>query len=659
MCRTRFLVILALGCFPPALFVPRSTAMSRSAPRYVTVSDAMVLRPPHAAAGIAEASAELARHLELVLGRPVPIREGTPAQWELGGARPFAFILLDSWSASSWSGNKPVPAGYSVGARAVWLTPGAGERRADAILTAVYAFLERECGVRWFAPGDAWTVRLTSGPLRLRQTSVWVRRSEAASRIRVVLEGAAPEAVTAAVGAGLPEELRPTPEIGRKRRAVFRTWLRRHGLAARPAPAKGTGPTVRLPSDLGLPLTSVATTRTALDEVRTQLDAGGTVDLLLPSPSWDLSGPALYALVRGLERPDEPLETWIAEYSLAFGSGAFQVRQYFRYWRDRMMAAVGTHRAEVREMGWGDPTLGTYRFLGKELSRDDFTKSAAFLHAAFDDGLGPNAKRRLEHLLLAHAHARLIATVLQNGIAAAATPEDLDTALEAARRLASFRREFRSDLRCCLPCLALRELRAGDVAGTLWRKLFDGVVPAVRLPEKWHFRVDPDERGASQEWQNLPWPALAKWPTLRTDRPWEFATGPIPLPGDGGMAGYDGSGWYATAFDVRPAWRGCPAFLILGPSEDARTVYINGKRILESNPDATAGVSLPLRIRIDPFFTREALHQVVVIRLRDSGGPGGLRNPAWVCLRPATKQAKTNAGNAAAQPSPADDGATP
>ncbi len=649
-------LFLSGWCFLAAPFAPSSAAMSRPSPRYVTVSDAVVLRPPNAAPGFAEAARELARHLELVLGRPVPVREGTPAQWALSGARPFAFILRDSPAPSSWPTGGPTPAGYTVGRRSVWLMPGSEPRGgADAILPAVYTFLRRECGVRWFAPEDAWTVRLTAGPLRLRQTSVRVRPSEAAGRVRVVLEGPSPGTVGGAVRAGLPEELRPASGKEQKRRAAFRTWLRRNGLVGRPATAKA-GHTVRLPPDFGLPLTSLAACRGVLGEIRRQLDSGGTVDVVLPSPSWDLSGPTLYALVRGLRRPADPLETWVAEYSLAFGPGAFQVRQYFRWWWDRVTQAVQTHRAEIRAMGWDDPTFGTYRFLGGRLSRTDFVKSAAFLHAAFDGAPGPKARRRLEHLLLAHAHARLIATALRDGIPTAATPDALDTALEAARRLSSFRREFHNELRCCLPCLALRELRAGDAVGTLWRKLFDGVIPLVRLPGEWHFRVDPDGRGTSQGWQRQSWPELAKWPSLRTDRPWEFAGGPAPFPGAGGMAGYDGTGWYATAFDVRPAWRGRPAFLVLGPAEDARTIYVNGKRVLEWKP-AAAGIPAPLRIRIDPFFTGEALHQVIVVRVRDSGGPGGLRNPAWICLGPEAKQ--DNGGKPPTQPSPAGDGSGP
>ena len=282
-------------------------------------------------------------------------------------------------------------------------------------------------------------------------------------------------------------------------------------------------------------------------------------------------------------------------------------------------------------MGRGGPALGRDRFPGDGLSSNDFSTAATFLHAAFDNTLGPNAKKRLEHLALAHTHARLISAALRHPIRKCSTFSELDVAIYASRRLADFRREFHADLRCCLPCLILGELRAGDTVGVLWHRLFTDSTAVLHLPVQWHFRVDPDGRGTAENWQRLPWKTLENWPVVPTDRPWDSIRVPPPFPGAGNLATYDGTGWYSTDFDISSSWKGHKVYLVFGPSDDARQVAVNGK-VVPRPKAAHPGFPVPFRVRIDPFFTMRTLHQVVVVRVTDSGGAGGLRNPVWVCV---------------------------
>lgn len=628
-------VLFAAGSFLIGPGVPWSAAMGRPTPPVVTVTNAIVLQPPEAGAGIELAARELARHLERVLGHPVPVRAGTPAQWELSGARPYAFTLLPRMPASSVA-SRPVPAGYSIGPRVTWFDPGAvptgagtAATCAAALLRSVYAFLENECGIRWFAPGEAWTVRLSSGPLRMCEKSVRVPAVAAALRVRVLLEGADADTFRAAAHAGLLAA--PAPNA--PDRKAIQVWLRRLGLAmysSTGAPEEDR--IVRLRPDLGLPLLSPVVARSALRAVRQRLATGdGSVVVVLPAPAWDLAGPALYAFVRGLTHPNESLDTWTTEYSLAFGRGAYPVRRYFRFWWERIPKLVAGHREEIRALGWGDPTRGLVRFLGRHWPAGDFSMAARLLDAAFDPALGPRPKKRLEHLVLAHTHARLVVAALRAPIRNCTNADGLAAAIDASRRMADFRREFCADLRCCLPCIAARELRADDAVGAVWYKLFAKSTPTLRLPTQWHFRIDPDGRGTGEKWQERSWKALAKWPVVSADRPWEFLQISPPLPGVGDLANFDGTGWYASAFDVEPAWRGHKVYLVFGPSDDARTVFVNGKPT-PGEAGGMSGLPAPFRTRVDPFFTPNILHQVVVVRVTDSSGVGGLRNPVWVCV---------------------------
>ena len=113
-----------------------------------------------------------------------------------------------------------------------------------------------------------------------------------------------------------------------------------------------------------------------------------------------------------------------------------------------------------------------------------------------------------------------------------------------------------------------------------------------------------------------PWSATqldtGAWETMNLPTAWE----------DAGHPGYDGVAWFRRGFDVPKAWLGQPVELRLGAVDDADTTWINGTWV-----GATDGWTTPRVYRI-PAGVLKPTGNVVAVRVLDTGGNGGIWNPA-------------------------------
>ncbi len=109
----------------------------------------------------------------------------------------------------------------------------------------------------------------------------------------------------------------------------------------------------------------------------------------------------------------------------------------------------------------------------------------------------------------------------------------------------------------------------------------------------------------------------ADWPVMTLPTKWEEA----------GLPDFDGVVWFRRTIIVPPAWAGHDLTLHLGKVDDRDVTFVNGTRV-----GATDRWDLD-RVYTIPGRLVQANHNVVAVRVLDTGGAGGLYGPAedmWI-----------------------------
>ncbi|MBN2310589.1 MAG: hypothetical protein JXR94_16570 [Candidatus Hydrogenedentes bacterium] len=168
---------------------------------------------------------------------------------------------------------------------------------------------------------------------------------------------------------------------------------------------------------------------------------------------------------------------------------------------------------------------------------------------------------------------------------------------------------------------------------------------AVELAEGWHnlegvwlFRIDPDETGEAAGWAA---PAYddAAWRTLNAPGYWEPQGVTDPRPGQAPKpkgrlpwTDYDGVAWYRRHVVVPAAWAGQDLELGLGSVDDEDRTYVNGQLVGETGPDVAQAVAVRRRYTVPAATVRFGAENVLALRVKDGGGPGGLMGPLLYLL---------------------------
>jgi hypothetical protein len=569
---------------------------------------------------------ELAVHLALVLGGPVPVQR--PGESAAGATAPCVFRV--GLGADTRSPSSP-PSGYLVSDHDVCFFDR--ESSAAAVAAAVYAFLDRECAVRWLAPGPQSSVCLRPGPLRLTRGV----RSVAPPPALPVLALQAWDwaGFLKEQQAGIPEAFRVTPETAAARRAEDWQWRRRQRLGDGPATEVAPATRLRL-AELGLPL---GREQELFEALRRAQRRGETPLFEVPWVPWDVSGLTYYAVAWAVNDPKASFAEVEADYAAAFGAAAPDVRQYFAFWRQHYQEVLVPRRQALEAAGCGDWLRGLYAGLAEAYQLAQFRASAVFLHQGLQHDLGAAEKQRFERLVLAHEHAEAIFAAIEGWATSGDDPKKLKQAIGRSGRLPEFRRTFAAELNLCLPRLLLQERTMDDATGVERAVTFKDVEPSERLPLQWRFRADPEDKGVAGKWFALEWSEIEQqWPQLRVDCPWEIQSAASPEAPD--LSRYDGAAWYAATVELPPELRSRQVFAHVWAGDDDLTLYVNGQVMGESHHPPGPRWPAALRFRIDPALGGEKPTQRLVIRVQDSGGLGGLRQPVWLSLGPRGDAAK-------------------
>lgn len=631
--RTAFLVLAFVACAVACL----GASLPKKSEKSVSVREAVVC-VPQGASKIAEfAAAELSLHLTDALGAPVSVRRASEVPDSSGtGVHVFRVGMVPAAlapplaeeegryvvtpSITTFFGDDRVDQLATADARSAALHPA---NRAGTLF-AVYEFLEAELGFRWLAPGVGGALRVgaAEGGVRLRLgTRGW--RPPARRRGLLALD-----TLPRTDRNGLSDPPRADLDTRSASDAEWALWLRRQR-------AGGDGSEGAAAVSLCLTGLPPGQARETFLRYRDSVAGGGRrggVSLLNGVRDWTLGGLALYCLARADVYPEREFEYWENEYCLGFGEAAPDVKQYHHFWSSHYEEKLASQRPAIEVAGHGDWLRGLYRTLPTYYSLDDFRTSAAYLHQALGRKLSDDERLRLQELLLAHDHAETLFLTVEARVDTQDDPGGLELALSRTDRLVDYRRAFGRHLHLDLDRLARQEAVSGDVAGTARRELFRDAAPLQRLPLVWHFRLDPDDRGVAESWFRQSAPEWERFEPLLVDRHWDVQS---PAGGAEGSAlrHYDGVGWYAATFTIDTTWaEGRALFLNLDGLGDACSVYVNGELVGECREPREAGQTIATRMRIDAALKASQIHQLVVIRVRDTRGPGGLARPVWLSV---------------------------
>ena len=167
--------------------------------------------------------------------------------------------------------------------------------------------------------------------------------------------------------------------------------------------------------------------------------------------------------------------------------------------------------------------------------------------------------------------------------------------------------------------------------------------PGKRLPDPWRFAWDPENKGEKDGWERPDFDASA-WRKIGTEAPWEEQeVGKVWAADHDGKA-YDGFAWYRTAFHLDAEAKGKRVSLLFGAVDEACTVWVNGRRVLD-RPYPYRGDKDSWRRAFEVIVTdvvRFGADNVLAVRVEDNAGAGGIWKPVWLQLAEPNVRADDN-----------------
>lgn len=333
-------------------------------------------------------------------------------------------------------------------------------------------------------------------------------------------------------------------------------------------------------------------------------------------PNWAVSAFTDYTLARTFLEPDIPFETIEKEFMASFGKAAPEMTEYYRYWRNnvwekrilpdyRKIVDLGRFHNFIRGLYWSK--LKYYR-------ETDFDETDVILARAAKRELSPVEKARLGQVELANRQARLFYR------AVASTGQDR---YQAAMDLLAFRKAHKEKLN--LDFLDLFSMEARFNA-TAVEQVLDGLskykLPWIETGLVWKFRLDRNDRGLAEKWQNLTANDLKNDWSLRTDFPW---TNPYRSETDTTLfkevRNYSGTAWYFATMRNPLELRGKNLLLFFPSFIGSCEVFVNGQKAGEfSSGGGSAEVAIGKFVGNSPDMR---------IALRCTG-KGGIAKKLWL-----------------------------
>ncbi len=334
-----------------------------------------------------------------------------------------------------------------------------------------------------------------------------------------------------------------------------------------------------------------------------------------------------YVMAKVMQDPSKPFEYWEKDYLRAFGEAAEDIGNYYRYWRNNWERKICPNYPKI--MKTGRYTNFTRGLMWGELKNcfldTDFETTDKFLADALAENLSPEEKARVEALMLANKHGRLVcqAVIKKN---------------EASVELLKFRQENKLQV---LPPL---EKYWGDPNGINVATAFSGYTPPfLRGPLFWFFKLDRENVGMKEEWFKLSYEEMSQWTKekegswMPIDSPWEapkrFRAGQPTPEFRKVLAQYDGIAWYGYRFMVPHDWKDREVFLYFGAVDESCWVWLNNQFVGEHLNDWNTPFFIPITDAVKWNTADPHNYQTVTVRVEDTAGNGGIWKPIYIVSR--------------------------
>ena len=192
--------------------------------------------------------------------------------------------------------------------------------------------------------------------------------------------------------------------------------------------------------------------------------------------------------------------------------------------------------------------------------------------------------------------------------------------------------------------LHTRQVWSTSKMGAVWRSVlvcvaFGALTPTFAGPATlenrwgnieglWRFRVDPSDTGERDGFASPAYDDSA-WRLMRVPGSWEpqaEATDNPPI------SSYDGIAWYRLRFVAPLRWRDKELELALGSVDDEDRAYLNGTLVGETGPGIERAVVKLRRYVVPSSCLQPGEENVLAVRVKDMGGPGGIIGPILFLL---------------------------
>jgi len=150
--------------------------------------------------------------------------------------------------------------------------------------------------------------------------------------------------------------------------------------------------------------------------------------------------------------------------------------------------------------------------------------------------------------------------------------------------------------------------------------------PAATFPDKWKFKLDPQNVGQEQKWFAADLDET-EWADIKVPAWWEQA----------GYDGYNGLAWYRCPFDVSPSAKSKTLILAFAAVDGDATVYLNGKRIGVHAGDNATGWDKPFEFDVSNKLRYGSRNQLTV-RVLDTRALGGIFKPVRLIIRKSAEE---------------------
>ena len=352
------------------------------------------------------------------------------------------------------------------------------------------------------------------------------------------------------------------------------------------------------------------------DELKFLYDLG-CAGIMIDGPGgmWATRGLDYYVMGRLCVEPYADPERLAEEFYSAFGAGASDVKAYFEYFRRYLkgLTAQVNDIYEKSKRGW--------YFHGFHY--------ASYAHRIFPEAVLRNALPYLEHAIekvhddaVARTKVKFLIQGLHHAVATvkcAALFADLKSDAIMKRSAWGALLQKRAEL----PPFAVNNTLLERIEKNVWEVVSLGKGDHQALPEIWHVMADPLDRGEklhffSGSCKDNSWRKASTWKTLEEQNFMNY----IHM-------------WYRTKVHIAEKSSG-KVILRLGAVDENCSIWVNGQLAgkfrydAEKDPDSW---KKPLEFNITKYI-RFGMDNLLVIKVTNSSGDGGLWKPSYLSYRP-------------------------